>query len=77
MIVIFTNLYILYIGMISGYQMSINKELDFAFVFVRRKPLLILANSRKRLDGVSIDSQKFNLKLKLDLKLWCFYVFYN
>lgn len=68
MIVIFTNLYILYIGMISGYQMSINKELDFAFVFVRRKPLLILANSRKRLDGVSIDSQKFNLKLKLDLK---------
>lgn len=41
MIVIFTNLYILYIGMISGYQMSINKELDFAFVFVRRKPLLI------------------------------------
>lgn len=68
MIVIFTNLYILYIRMISGYQMSINKELDFAFVFVRRKPLLILANSRKRLDGVSIDSQKFNLKLKLDLK---------
>lgn len=68
MIVIFTNLYILYIGMISGYQMSINKELDFAFVFVRRKPLLILANSRKRLDGVSIDSQKLNLKLKLDLK---------
>lgn len=54
--------------MISGYQMSINKELDFAFVFVRRKPLLILANSRKRLDGVSIDSQKLNLKLKLDLK---------
>lgn len=69
MIVIFTNLYILYIGMISGYQMSINKELDFAFVFVRRKPLLILANSRKRLDVVSIDSQKLNLKLKLDLKL--------
>lgn len=68
MIVIFTNLYILYIGMISGYQMSINEELDFAFVFVRRKPLLILANSRKRLDGVSIDSQKLNLKLKLDLK---------
>lgn len=68
MIVIFTNLYILYIGMISGYQMSINKELDFAFVFVRRKPLLILANSRKRLDGVSIDSQKLNSKLKLDLK---------
>lgn len=68
MIVIFTNLYILCIGMISGYQMSINKELDFAFVFVRRKPLLILANSRKRLDGVSIDSQKLNLKLKLDLK---------
>lgn len=68
MIVIFTNLYILYIGMISGYQMSINKELDFAFVFVRRKPLLILANSRKRLDGVSIDSQKLNLQLKLDLK---------
>lgn len=68
MIVIFTNLYILYIGMISGYQMSINKELDFAFVFVRRKPLLILANSRKRLDGVSIDSQKLNLKFKLDLK---------
>lgn len=68
MIVIFTNLYILYIGMISGYQMSINRELDFAFVFVRRKPLLILANSRKRLDGVSIDSQKLNLKLKLDLK---------
>lgn len=68
MIVIFTNLYILYIGMISGYQMSINKELVFAFVFVRRKPLLILANSRKRLDGVSIDSQKLNLKLKLDLK---------
>lgn len=68
MIVIFTNLYILYIGMISGYQMSINKELDFAFVFVRRKPLLILANSRKRLDGVSIDSQKLNLKSKLDLK---------
>lgn len=68
MIVIFTNLYILYIGMISGYQMSINKELDFAFVFVRRKPLLILANSRKRLDGVSIDSKKLNLKLKLDLK---------
>lgn len=68
MIVIFTNLYILYIGMISGCQMSINKELDFAFVFVRRKPLLILANSRKRLDGVSIDSQKLNLKLKLDLK---------
>lgn len=68
MIVIFTNLYILYIGMISGYQMFINKELDFAFVFVRRKPLLILANSRKRLDGVSIDSQKLNLKLKLDLK---------
>lgn len=68
MIVIFTNLYILYIGMISGYQMSINKELDFAFVFVRRKPLLILANSRKRLDGVSIDNQKLNLKLKLDLK---------
>lgn len=68
MIVIFTNLYILYIGMISGYQTSINKELDFAFVFVRRKPLLILANSRKRLDGVSIDSQKLNLKLKLDLK---------
>lgn len=68
MIVIFTNLYILYIGMISGYQMSINKELDFAFVFVRRKPLLILANSRKILDGVSIDSQKLNLKLKLDLK---------
>lgn len=68
MIVIFTNLYILYIGLISGYQMSINKELDFAFVFVRRKPLLILANSRKRLDGVSIDSQKLNLKLKLDLK---------
>lgn len=68
MIVIFTNLYILYIGMISGYQMSISKELDFAFVFVRRKSLLILANSRKRLDGVSIDSQKLNLKLKLDLK---------
>lgn len=68
MIVIFTNLYILCIGMISGYQMSINKELDFAFVFVRRKPLLILANSRKRLVGVSIDSQKLNLKLKLDLK---------
>lgn len=68
MTVIFTNLYILYLGMISGYQMSINKELDFAFVFVRRKPLLILANSWKRLDGVSIDSQKLNLKLKLDLK---------
>lgn len=36
--------------------MFINKELDFVFVFVCWKLLLIFVNSRKRFDGVFIDS---------------------